>query len=403
MKISILLITVIFFATTCSNITAPTETSGVFFNYLTTFNLVNTSTTSEIQNNFVFMGANSYTGGRLTQFVNYDITAYKILYRTVSVTGNNITASGLIVVPNNATTPPILSYQRGTITSDIHVPSLASINNPEFSLVMRTLAASGFIVVVADLEGHGSTYSLPIPYMHVHSNSEVAFDMLEAAIEFLDHKNIAYRQTLTIVGCSEGAGYAIKMGELISNTRFSSFFDRIDIHAVAGAYHISAFSDSLLLSDRDFNHIGTYLDVIASYNFVYSINNPWSHYIAPEYMDLVAEGNRDNIPLNPSVLFNSSFIENYLSQQDQEMALINAFRDNDVHDLVIGYPIHLYHSINDSFVPFFNALSAYNNLNAPSLELIEYENVSHVETISLFLADFLEIKRVESEIFALIF
>ncbi|HIQ15367.1 MAG TPA: hypothetical protein EYH38_07350, partial [Leucothrix sp.] len=79
-----------------------------------------------------------------TFLLPYSVKAYKIIYYTIDVNGNKITASGLLGIPQkaNAAKSPLLSYQHGTIFLDKQAPSISSSS----SNAIMTFAGTGYII-----------------------------------------------------------------------------------------------------------------------------------------------------------------------------------------------------------------------------------------------------------------
>ena len=92
----------------------------------------------------------------------YDIEIYRVVYNT-SYDGSTITASGLIAIPKTTEQVGMLSFHHGTITNRDDAPSNFSPNDFN-SISYAAMASVGFIGVIPDYLGFGSSSSILHPY-----------------------------------------------------------------------------------------------------------------------------------------------------------------------------------------------------------------------------------------------
>ena len=83
----------------------------------------------------------------------YDIDIYNVIY-TTTYKGQEIEASGLVLLPRTTDELPMISFQRGTIVRQADAPSVKSKNSEEV-ISYAALASMGFIAVVPDMIGFG--------------------------------------------------------------------------------------------------------------------------------------------------------------------------------------------------------------------------------------------------------
>ena len=96
-------------------------------NYLIDYQKLETISASSIQSTIILSQLDFPTDELV-----YDVTIYKVRYRT-HYKENEIIASGLVAVPDVEATRGILSFQHGTIASDLEAPSnerAGTVNTP---------------------------------------------------------------------------------------------------------------------------------------------------------------------------------------------------------------------------------------------------------------------------------
>jgi pimeloyl-ACP methyl ester carboxylesterase len=136
---------------------------------------------------------------------SYDAEIYRVQYRT-TYQGNEIEASGLIILPSTDEAVGMLSYQRGTIVKLSDAPSEQSINGVDV-LLYSAMASPGFIAVVPDMIGFGSSSAIVHPYYIEQPTAAAITDMLYAARELATDKGMDFNGKVFLAGYSQG-GYA---------------------------------------------------------------------------------------------------------------------------------------------------------------------------------------------------
>ena len=87
--------------------------------------------------------------------IKYDAEVYKVVYKT-TFQDNEISASGLVVLPKTDIEVGMISFHHGTITHHDDAPSNLSETDPD-ALLYAALSSSGFITVIPDYIGFGSS------------------------------------------------------------------------------------------------------------------------------------------------------------------------------------------------------------------------------------------------------
>jgi hypothetical protein len=97
--------------------------------------------------------------------VKSGISLHKISYLTKTPEGNQITASGAVIVPTDLTEAlAIGSVQHGTIYDENQAPSY--FNQQSESALGQFFASTGLIIAMPDYLGYGDSRNYPHPYDH---------------------------------------------------------------------------------------------------------------------------------------------------------------------------------------------------------------------------------------------
>lgn len=313
--------------------------------------------------------------------IRYNIRVYKITYKTIDTDNKPVTASGALVVPENKNPMSLVSFQHGTIREEKDAPSNFSTDQYLNAILS---ASSGNITVLPDYLGYGNSRQLNHPYEHGRSLATSARDMLRALREYdLLNDDFRANNKLFLSGYSEG-GYATMALLKLLEEHHKDEFQVTAATVGAGAYNKSEFARFVLESNVELTHLNSFLWVLETYNEVYGINRPFSHYFNEPYAGIISAGGVfANPQLNPQLLFKSKFREDILNGTDT--LFINALTDNDNFDWKPATPLQLYHGTDDNFVFYFNSSSAYEAMgkrSAPSVELISVQGGTHSNTIN---------------------
>lgn len=113
-------------------------------------------------------------------FINDGVNVYKIVYKT-HLYNEAIEASGLVSVPATPGEYPVLSFQNGTNTVNANCPS----ENPQdyFYQLAEYIAGMGFVVIIPDYPGFGSSSDIPHPYLIDDPTVQSITDMFRAVNE----------------------------------------------------------------------------------------------------------------------------------------------------------------------------------------------------------------------------
>jgi acetyl esterase/lipase len=307
----------------------------------------------------------------------YEVANYKISYITIDPYGNMITASGLLSVPQKAssTSSPILSYQHGTI----FLNSLSPSKNYSSSSPSVLAASLGYIVSSPDYIGYGDSFGNSFhPYSHSATLASCSIDMLRAVKTFLQENAINTNGQLFLAGYSEGGKATMAMHRAIQTSLNSEF--KVTASAPGSGNYDMTETASAIMNAQTLAYPAYVGWVIKSYNEIYQLNS-LSTIISTAYLDTVANsydgtktGNEINalLPALTSNLLNPQFITDYTGSG--AIAFKDAVADNNDYDWSPAAPTRLFHGQSDLTVPYLNTENAYAKMVANGSTSVQIEN-----------------------------
>lgn len=282
----------------------------------------------------------------------YEVQLYRILYLTPDAHGRRNEASGLLAVPVNATKPlPLVSYQHGTIIQKNEAPSSATAN-PNELYVGVVFAATGYLAVLPDYVGLGSS-SGPHPYHHAASEATAGVDLLRAARRFCASNGLPWNQQLFLCGYSQGGHAAAALQRELEQYHANEFTVTASA-LMAGAYDLSGVTAQDMLSGRPQPNPYYFAFLLAAFQEIYAL--------APTLRDLLAAPYRDTLPplldgahgsaeINaamtntPSLILDPGYLAAYRTDPRHPLRL--ALEDNDLIQWRPMAPTRLYHCSGD--------------------------------------------------------
>lgn len=290
---------------------------------------------------------------------NYGIVITRLTYKTETPDGRLINASGVVAYPLKGAmaTSPVLSYQHATEFVDANAPS----NNSDAEPMLVLGAARGYIVVMADYIGYGSSNTEFHTYVQFDGLANAIVDMVRASRTYLSQINVATNGQLFLTGYSEG-GYATMAAHKAMEEQFPMEFTVTASYPAGGPYNVTATADHMIgLATNPFPQYLAF--VIKAYDHWYDWNRISTIYQSP--YDVVVENNIDGVTNGSDIamsltettadLFTQAFLVAYPGMEPVISADIAA---NNIHDWAPSAPTRLYHGEFDNVVPYVNATSA---------------------------------------------
>ena len=311
--------------------------------------------------------------------LTYDVELIKIDYYTIDPAGNPAEASGLLILPVNATAAlPLLSYQHGTILSKLNAPSKLQ-GGYEVGLVF---GSEGYAVACPDFLGLGDGSKLH-PYLHAKSEATAVIDMLRAVRSVCKGKNVVLNDQLFLMGYSQGGHVTMATLKAIEE-EYSSEFNVTACAPMAGPYDLSGTQLNYMLRDSAYPDPAYLPYLLFAYNNVYNLYSDLSSaFVAPYYDDFKAYFN-DNpsselsvvdklwpSSMIPIAVLNPVLVQGLKENQNDPLKL--ALKENDLYDWAPKSPLHICHCDSDKHVPFQNSTLAYSSFishGSSSVQLI---------------------------------
>lgn len=327
----------------------------------------------------------------------HDIEIFKVTYNTL-YEGSTISASGLIALPKTNQEVAMLSFQHGTITNRADAPSNFSTSNPN-TLLYAAIASAGFIGVIPDYLGFGSSSSILHPYYVESLTASAVIDMLKAARELAQQKNIQFNNRLFLAGYSEG-GYATMAAHKSIEENGLDGFDLIASFPGSGAYDVRGIQEHIFnLQEYEDPHYLAYL--ARAYQLTYHHDNLLSDFFKEPYASRIPslfDGQKGAGEINAQLITNITNLiqENVLDNINTDPNydyLLDAFHENSLTDWTPNVKIFMYHGQSDTTVPYQNSVDTYNKLlaNGASVSVISLTPLegTHSSAIQPYIADFI--------------
>jgi len=316
--------------------------------------------------------------GFLAQLDKYDISVYKIEYKTKYINDSTIIASGAVIIPKDALLPSMMSIEHGDIlNNEIFAPSHYTpgpINVASAYNEGSAAASNGYITVLPDYIGYGSSKNLMHPPSHRSSLATSCADMIRAAQEFLRQTQQPWSHKLYIAGYSEGGFANLSLQQYIEEQHLP--FNLKASSTGAAPSHISKIAQYVFNYPSDPGSAKNFLAVILFYNSYYpNLQRPISAYLKEPYASDVAKNGLGNATIDASLntILTSEFVNGINNSTDE--AFIQALKDNDVYDWKPLHPLLLQHSKDDEVIPYFNSEDAYQAMIA--------RGAAHVQLVTL--------------------
>lgn len=295
----------------------------------------------------------------ISAFDNRKIRSYSGTYRSVDENGDSIVLSGRIVLPADGKVSRIMLVSHYTIGANYETPS----NSVPLESIF---AARGLAVFAPDYIGYGITSDRIHPYLCSDVTAKNVVDMYFAGRNFLDAVGLSPKyDDIFLLGYSQGGAVTMSVAHEIEWYHYADIAVRL-VMCGGGPYDICATYDKLIDDDlTDYPcaipmiiqgmKVGMHLDKL-----------DYSKFFVKRMVD-----NMDNW-LNSKTytmaeitsIIGSKRVSSIMTPEARDKArslmtdLYRAMVDNSVvNQWIPGYPLYLFHSMDDNVVPFENAIS----------------------------------------------
>ena len=317
------------------------------------------------------------------------VDVYKIAYNT-TFDGEIRRASGLVCLPTESGSYPIMSYQNGTNTLHSAAPSA----DPESNLfrLLEMMSSTGFVVAIPDYLGFGEADDMFHPYLDKESTVQSVLDMMKAVKEMVaSQESVELNNDLYINGYSQGGWATMAVQHAIDGGQLNGFNLKAS-SCNAGPHYLVGFTDWLLAKEtypmpyflaylyNSYMNLGmtTPIDSI--------FQQPYADKV-PTLFDGTKSGQDINAELTTTVtdLFTPGFIENWNKGGIYE-SLYSMLEDNSNYGYSTSTPMLFIHGDADTFVPSSMSESLYtdfitNGVSQDRLNIFLLPGMDHTDAI----------------------
>ncbi len=322
---------------------------------------------------------------KLKDSTRYTIDVYRIVYRT-KYKDTDVMASGLACIPSDNGVFPILSIQNGTNTAHDRAPTENS-GNTNF-LLLQGLAGNGYIILIPDYIGFGSSDSIVHPYYVKEPTIDAVIDMIRATKEFIDNyiEDAIYSQDCYLAGYSQGGWATLAALDAIENGEINDIFVKAT-SCGAGAYDLLEVTHYLLGLD---SYPGPYYLPYYMYSHQQYgiISDPMQKYFREPYASMIPElfdGSLSNLEVKDELtdsipaLLTADFMEHFSHGPDYKEIRADML-SNSVSAWKTTSKLRFYHGTNDAHVPISQSKNMYQDFQAAgSADFVEYFDIPDVD------------------------
>lgn len=324
----------------------------------------------------------------------YDVSVYKITY-AVNHKAQNITASGVIAIPDGVESPPILIDNHGTLQRDQWAPSYASKSG--FIYRFTEFASAGYIVLAPDYIGFGASANVFHPWLLPEPGAEAVVKIIQAGKGILEDHGYSYSEAIFLTGFSEGANIVLGAQRRIEQDK-SLNINLVASSPASGAYDMNYTFTNRIIGNTPSEAIGGAYMII-TLREVYGWNDPLTTFFkepyAGELQRLLNEPGtfEDNFftenvvsidyatgVLNHDKLYVESFLLDFETNPNNKVKL--KLIENNIHMWAPTTPTMLSYGKSDTTTYFQNSLNAHNEFinrgaDPSKITIVGYEGKDH--------------------------
>ena len=321
-----------------------------------------------VSKEFIFSYPSSYVNSLVTTIAGSypDINGYKtrfsgavnvnrIVYKT-TIKGQEIDASGLVCSPVAPGEYPVVCFQNGTNTVDAYSPSMQPLST-NFQMV-EICASLGYVVVIPDYPGFGSSAQIPHPYLVAEPTVRSIVDMLYAVKEITrsDLPGISLKNQYFLIGYSQGGWATMELHKALE-TMYSSDFNLCGSVCGAGPYDIRFLFESMINATT--YPMPVYLGyIVHAYSAYNQFTNPISDILNEPYASRLNSlftglltSDQINAQLTTSIpsLITTDFLTGFAASQKYS-SVRDALSNNSITPWQTLKPLYLLHGGSDTQV-----------------------------------------------------
>jgi len=317
------------------------------------------------------------------------VDVYKVTYNT-TFNGESRLASGLVCLPTESGSYPVMSYQNGTNTLHNAAPSA----DPESDLykLLEMMSSTGFVVAIPDYLGFGDADDMFHPYLDKESTVQTVLDMLKAVDEMVaKQESTELNDDLYINGYSQGGWATMALQRSIDNGSLNNFNLKASA-CNAGPHYLIGFTD-WLLAETSYPMpyflaylYNSYLNLGMTTPIDSIFQEPYADKV-PSLFDGSKTGQEINNELTTNIadLFTPGFIENW-NKGGVYKSLYAMLEENSNSGYNTSTPMLFLHGDADTYVPSSMSESLYtdfitNGVSQDKLNILLLRGQDHTDAI----------------------
>jgi len=355
----------LFFSIAAISVSSCNKDEGPDYQYFVSNELLLTYTEANI-NNLLTLAVQAYPEiGDIQPYITSGVNVYKMVYMTAT-DDKEIEASGLVCVPGEPGNYPVLSFQNGTNTRYDYAPS-ERVNDLSYTLI-EAIASMGFIVVIPDYPGFGSSEEIPHPYLIAEPTVRAIIDMLYALNEGggIKFPGIIIENEYYLLGYSQGGWATLTLHKALE-LDYSDDFNLNGSVCGAGSYNLYYFFLSMIGADT--YPMPSYLGYIINAYSVYNqfinpvtdiLNEPYAARLVSLYTGTLSPDQINNqLTTSISGLFKPDFLAGFTASPVYS-SVRDALVKNSISPWNSGEPLLFVHGENDTHVSVSATETMYN-------------------------------------------
>jgi|GEM_PF-2026247 len=387
------LLFLLLFISGCNLFNDDNGDGAVLWNTLSSYEKLGTLSAEQIQQVYP---------GEVGALLVFDVALYRLIYNTETPGGEPVQASGVVLIPQRNNPAAMLSLHRTTIFHNSEAPSNVNINSSaglnDVNAVWTNLgpvsASGGFITVMPDLLGWGSSGNLLPPYLVSFSEGIVSLDMLKAAVEFLDSEEIEWNRDLFVTGYSQGGSTTMSAIRSIQADPHQQF-EITAASAGGGAYNLEDLA-ATILEKEELAFSPYYVFFVKAYRDTYFPTRPLSTFFNSPY-DLRIESEQlfrggyfgyqieERLTSQTNLLVLNTFRNQYITGGETDFR--NALAENNLSRFHVQSPLRIYHGDQDEIIPYSEVEKSVEDLvrsGSEDVQLVRVEGGTHRSSADTF-------------------
>jgi dienelactone hydrolase len=348
------------------------------------------------------------TGDHIKSQLSYDVAVYRVLYPTTDYQGQEVLASGAVLLPvlpkgflahsieEDGKRFPVLSYQHGTLFGDREV-----LNNATNDYAYLT-ASSGYITLVPDYLGFNQSKEMQHPYFNNTCSANAVIDLISTGVGVAADKGRDNNGKLFLFGFSQGGNATLATTKALEAQPLEGL-ELVATAAGSGAFALREEARYLFAKYSQHDPMATTLLAYMVYGYEKNVarRNSLSYYFNEPYASQVPihfggiasvafclQTMATAMSTSPAV-FNPFFV--WAVTNGREVEFNRFLDDNDLSNWGPQTKLRLYHGSTDDLIPQENTLHTYDNMinlyGAKELSLRIVSSTDHGATEKPMLAD----------------